>query len=217
MAIKLLIADGFEIVRLGLKKLLEGTDIRIVAQAATGPQALELIAKHKPDVVLLEADLPEIDGMFVVTKIKQLNSKLRMLVYTHHDNPLLAARARALGADGFLDKRSTRNELIRFIQAGAAGEPAWSRTDLRRMATAMAYAPGFDSLEASLSAREIDVIKLMLTGATNEEICRQLRVSYETVKEHVQHLLRKLGLEDRTQAVLWAIRAGAVKPEIPEE
>lgn len=217
MSIRLLIADEFELVRLGLKRFFEGTDIKIVAQATTGKEAIELAAKYQPDVVLLEASLPGLDGPTVIVRVKSAAPAVKMILFTAHENPMLAAKVRALGGDGFLDKRSTRAELLRAIQAAVAGEPAFSRTELRRMRTAMAHAPGFDNLEASLSARELAVLKIILTGATNTDIAGHLKLSYEMTKQVVQEILAKLGVEDRIQAVLWAIRAGALSAELPEQ
>jgi DNA-binding NarL/FixJ family response regulator len=206
MAIRLLIADDQEIVRLGLKNMLEGSDIRIVAQAATGDQVLDLVKKHKPDVILMEARLPGTDGLQVLGRLKLDWADQRVIMFSAHENPRYLARAVALGAEGYLFKNARKDELIKAIRAAAVGEQTWSRSELRRVGAAMASPVASDTVDVSLTKRELEVLRQVATGATNRDIAKHLKISYETIKEHVQHVLRKIGVTDRTQAAVWAVR-----------
>ena len=115
-----------------------------------------------------------------------------------------------MGADAFLLKGFSRRKLIETIRATVAGEPFWTRAHLRRV-TGVLTSPRMDAdLEAPLTPRESDVLREMIDGQTNRQIATQLGISYETVKEHVQHILRKIGVDDRTQAAVWAVRKGVV-------
>jgi DNA-binding NarL/FixJ family response regulator len=210
MSIRLLIADDHEVVRSGLKSLLSGTDIEIVAEAANGEEAVQAAEKSKPDVVLLDIRMPGTDGLAVLGQIKMQQPNVPVLIFSTYDNPTYVARAVALGASGYVLKGSTREEFVHAIRTVAAGETAWSREDLRRVTGALAT-PRLDAdVDVPLTQRESEVLRQLALGLTNKEIAQALHISYETVKEHVQHILRKLGVSDRTQAAVWAVRKGLV-------
>jgi DNA-binding NarL/FixJ family response regulator len=210
MSIRLLIADDHEVVRSGLKSLLSGTDIEIVGEAATGEEAIRLAGECKPDVVLLDIRMPDSDGLAVLGRLKMQQPPLSVLIFSTYDNPTYVARAVALGASGYVLKGATRDEFIKAIQTVASGETAWSREDLRRVTGALAT-PRLDAdVDVPLTQRESEVLRQLALGLTNKEIAQALHISYETVKEHVQHILRKLGVSDRTQAAVWAVRKGLV-------
>lgn len=210
MAIELIIADDHEVVRAGLKSLLEGTDIRIVAEAAGGDAALKLVIKHKPDLVLLDVRMPGGDGIDCLARIKLDRSQTPVVMFSAYDNPTYVARAVALGAAGYISKGASRNEIIAAIHAAAAGETIWSRDELRRVTGALAAPRGAANNDVPLTKRESEVLKQLAFGLTNKEIAQSLGISYETVKEHVQHILRKIGVTDRTQAAVWAVRKNLV-------
>lgn len=210
MSIKLLIADDHEVVRSGLKNLLGDTDIKIVAEAATGEQAVRLALKHDPDVVLLDIRMPEGDGLNALGRIKLDRPNMPILILSTYDNPTYVARAVALGASGFLLKGATRDKLIEAIHTAAAGQSAWTRDELRRVTGALATPRLTADVEVPLTQRESEVLRQLAYGLTNKEIALALHISYETVKEHVQHILRKVGVSDRTQAAVWAVRKGLV-------
>jgi DNA-binding NarL/FixJ family response regulator len=128
------------------------------------------------------------------------------VMFSSHDNSTYLARSVALGASGYLLKSASRGEIIAGIQAAAAGENIWSREELRRVTGALAAPRNGVEIEASLTKRESEVLKQLALGLTNKEIAQALGISYETVKEHVQHILRKIGVSDRTQAAVWAVR-----------
>ena len=127
-------------------------------------------------------------------------------MFSAFDNPASVARAIALGASGFLLKGCTRDELISAIRVCASGENVWSREKLRSVSGALRTPRLANNLEISLSEREGEVLRQMTHGLTNKQIAQAMNISYETVKEHVQHVLRKIGLTDRTQAAVWAVR-----------
>ncbi|MGD9722348.1 MAG: response regulator [Pirellulales bacterium] len=210
MSIKVLIADDHEVVRSGLKSLLAGTDIKIVAEASTGEQAVRLALKHEPDVVLLDIRMPEGDGLNALGRIKLDRPNMPILMLSTYDNPTYVARAVALGASGFLLKGIARDKLIEAIHTAAAGQSAWTRDELRRVTGALATPRLAADVEVPLTQRESEVLRQLAYGLTNKEIALALHISYETVKEHVQHILRKIGVSDRTQAAVWAVRKGLV-------
>jgi len=210
MSIRLLIADDHEVVRTGLKSILSGTDIEIIAEAANGEDAIRLAEETKPDVVLLDIRMPGTDGLAVLGRLKTQQPNLPVLIFSTYDNPTYIARAVALGASGYVLKGSGRDEFIQAVRSVAAGETAWSREDLRRVTGALAT-PRLDAdVDVPLTQRESEVLRQLALGLTNKEIAQALHISYETVKEHVQHILRKLGVSDRTQAAVWAVRKGLV-------
>jgi DNA-binding NarL/FixJ family response regulator len=210
MSVKLVVADDHEVVRAGLKSLLAGTDIRIVAEGATGEQAVRLTLKHEPDVVLLDVRMPDGDGLNALARIKLDRPNMPVLILSTYDNPTYVARAVALGASGYLLKSASREKLIEAIHAAAAGQSVWTRDELRRVTGALATPRLTADVEVPLTQRESEVLRQLAFGLTNKEIALALHISYETVKEHVQHILRKIGVTDRTQAAVWAVRKGLV-------
>jgi DNA-binding NarL/FixJ family response regulator len=211
MTIRIIIADDHEVVRTGIKALLTGTDIRIIAEANSGRAALKLVQKHKPDLVLLDVRMPEGDGLECLARIKLDHPEMRVVMFSGFDNPTYVARAVALGAAGYISKAASRDQIIEGIRTAAGGESIWSREELRRVTGALA-APRSDNngSDVPLTKRENEVLKQLAFGLTNKEIAQSLGISYETVKEHVQHILRKIGVSDRTQAAVWAVRKNLV-------
>ena len=210
MSIKLLIADDHEVVRAGLKTLLAGTDIKIVAEASSGEQAVRLTLKHEPSVVLMDIRMPDGDGLNALGRIKLDRPNMPVLIFSTYDNPTYVARAVALGASGFLLKGAAKEKLIEAIHMAASGQNAWTRDELRRVTGALATPRLVADVEVPLTQRESEVLRQLAFGLTNKEIAMALHISYETVKEHVQHILRKIGVSDRTQAAVWAVRKGLV-------
>jgi DNA-binding NarL/FixJ family response regulator len=210
MTIKLLIADDHEVVRSGLKSLVAGTDIKVVAEAATGEAAVRLTLKHEPDVVLLDIRMPDGDGLNALGRIKLERPNMPVLILSTYDNPTYVARAVALGANGYLLKGASRDKLMEAIRLAAQGQTSWTREELRRVTGALATPRLAGDVEVPLTQRESEVLRQLAHGLTNKEIALALHISYETVKEHVQHILRKIGVSDRTQAAVWAVRKGLV-------
>jgi DNA-binding NarL/FixJ family response regulator len=208
MTIKLLIADDHPMVRVGLKALFEGTDIKVVAEASSGQEALRLALSKKIDVVLLDVRMPDGDGLNALGRIKLEKPDLPVLLLSTYDNPSYIARAVALGASGYLLKGTRREALIKAIETAAIGETIWPRAQLRRLTGALGTPRSTADIEVSLTRRESDVLRQIALGSTNEVIGKDLNISCDTVKEHVQSILRKIGVTDRTQAAVWAVRKG---------
>ena len=203
---RLLIADDQEVVRCGLKALLADTEIKNVAEVATGRAAVQYALKHDLDVVLMDVRMPDGDGMTALGRIKLDKPDLPVLMFSNYDNPAYIARAIALGASGYLLKDCNREKVVNSIEAAAAGENVWTRDELRRVAGAMATPRLNADVEVSLTTRESEVLRQVAYALTYKEIGQALEISYETVKEHAQRILRKIGVSDRTQAAVWAVR-----------
>jgi DNA-binding NarL/FixJ family response regulator len=209
MTVRLLIADDHDVVRAGLKSLLgDVRDIEIVADAADGDEAIRLARRHRPDVVMLDVRMPGTDGLAVLGHLRADLPATAVLMFSSYDNPTYIARAMALGAAGYLVKNAPRDEIVSAIRRVAAGESLWSREGLRKITGALSTPRASGELEAPLTKRESEVLRQLALGLSNKEIAQALNISYETVKEHVQHILRKLGVADRTQAAVWAVRKG---------
>jgi DNA-binding NarL/FixJ family response regulator len=204
--IRLLVADDHEVVRSGLKSLLAGSDVKIVAEVATAAAAVKYALENEVDIALLDIRLPDGDGLTSLGRIKLDKPNLPILILSTFDNPTYIARAVALGASGYLLKGCTREDLLKAIHTAAEGETAWTREELRRVTGALATPRLTADVEVPLTQRESEVLRQLAYGLTNKEIAQTLKISYETVKEHVQHILRKIGVTDRTQAAVWAVR-----------
>jgi len=203
---RLLIADDQEVVRCGLKALLADTEIKVVAAVKTGRAAVKYALKHDLDVVLMDVRMPDSDGMNALGRIKLDKPDLPVLMFSNYDNPTYIARAVAMGASGYLLKDCPREKLTNAIKTAAAGENVWTREELRRVTGSLATPRLNADIEVPLTKRENEVLQQLANGLTNKQIAQALGISYETIKEHVQHILRKIGVCDRTQAAVWAVR-----------
>ncbi len=210
MPTRLLIADDHPAVRAGLRSMVADSGIEIVAEASNGNEAIEAAAKCSPTVIMLDVRMPESDGIACLGRLRAEMPDVPVLMYSAFDNPTYVARAVALGAAGYLVKTAGRDELLSAIQRVAAGETIWTREELRRVTGALSTPRISVDLEVPLTKRESEVLKQLALGLSNKEIALALSISYETVKEHVQHILRKVGVSDRTQAAVWAVRKGLV-------
>lgn len=210
MSVRLLVADDHQVIRTGLASLFAGTNIEIVAEAATGKETVEQAEKCKPDVILLDIRMPDGDGLSILEKLRGVVPESRIVMLSTYDNPTYIARAVALGASDYVLKGSTRDTLITTIQAAADGESPSHVGELRRVATTMKIRQVIDDDDVPLTQRETQVLRHVALGLSNKEIGRSLEISVETVKEHVQNILRKITVSDRTQAAVWAVRKGLV-------
>jgi DNA-binding NarL/FixJ family response regulator len=206
MSITLLVADDHEVIRSGIASIVSDADVEVVANAATGSEAFELTTIHRPDVVLLDVRLPDGDGLTILERIKEQFPDQAVVMLSAFDNPTYVAKAVKLGANGYLIKSCDRQKVIHAIEQAAAGESLWTREEMRRVTGALATPRLKADVEAALTAREAEVLRAVTDGQTNEQVAKTLGISYETVKEHVQHVLRKIGVETRTQAAVWAVR-----------
>lgn len=207
---KLLIVDDHDVIRMGLRLMLEGSGLEIAAEASTAAEAIESIGQSLPDVVLMDIRMEGGDGLNALGRMKLDHPDLPIVLFSAYDNPTYIARAVALGASGYVLKSAPRERLIEALTTAVAGESAWTREELRRVTGALATPRLSQDIEVPLTQRESEVLRQMALGLTNKEIAKMLGISYETVKEHVQHILRKIGVSDRTQAAVWAVRKNLV-------
>ncbi len=210
MSIRVLVADDHEVIRTGLRSLFAGTDIEIVAEAASGEEAVKQAEKIKPDVILLDIRMPDGDGLATLEKLRNKVPESRVVMLSTYDNPTYVARAVALGASDYVLKGSSRDDIVTTIQAAAAGQSPSRCGELKKIAAAMKVRQVVDDDDVPLTQRETQVLRHVALGLSNKEIARSLEISVETVKEHVQNILRKITVTDRTQAAVWAVRKGLV-------
>lgn len=210
MSIKLMIVDDHEVVRSGLSSLLSGSDIDVVAEASNGQEAIDKARKHKPNVILMDIRMPEVDGLTALETIHTEMPDTKVVVLSTYDNPTYIARAVALGADDYLLKGSSQSDLVESIRAVAAGRETKGSAELRRIAVTMNTKNVTEDEDVSLTQRETQVLRHLALGLSNKEVGRSLTISVETVKEHVQNILRKINCTDRTQAAVWAVKRGLV-------
>lgn len=208
--IRVLVADDDPLIRSGLRALLAAeADIVVVGEAADGRDAVAQAQRLRPDVVLMDVRMPVLDGAAATRQIVARSPRPRVLVLTTFDSDAVVDAALGAGADGFLLKRADAQQLVDGIRTVAAGDALVAPQVTRRLLSTLRHRTGMP-LADPLTDREADVLRALATGLSNEEIADTLRVSAETVKSHVKRILAKLGVRDRTQAVVWAYRTGFV-------
>jgi len=205
MALRLMIADDHPAVRKGVIEFVQGTEIEVVGQAETCQQAVEYALACKPEVLLLDVRMSGADGLEALETIRQQNDKIAVLIYSASDEVKDMAKAKQLGAIGFVSKSSSRDELLASLRRAGAGQSVWSRRQIRQVACRAAAEALAANDRNPLSPREMKVLKLITEGSPNDVVAEKLDITIETVKQHVKHILRKLAVEDRTQAALTAL------------
>ncbi len=210
--IRVVLVDDQTLVRQGVRGLLALTDaVDVVAEGADGDEALALVARHRPDVLLLDLQMPRRDGIAVLEALRDADDPTPVLVLTTFDDDALVARALGAGARGYLLKDVTLEQLVDAVGRVAAGERLWQPAVTDRLLRALLERPaavdGIDRPEP-LTARERDVLRLLAAGWSNREIADSLHLAPGTVKNHVSAVLLKLGVRDRTRAVLRALELG---------
>jgi DNA-binding NarL/FixJ family response regulator len=210
MSISLVVADDHEVVRTGLATLLKGSEIEIVSEASNGDQAVDATLKHSPDVVLMDIRMLESDGLTALERIRKQSPRTPVIMLSTYDNPTYVARSVALGASDYILKGSSRQELIGAIRRAASGQAPSRDSILQRVKEAMERHQDPIGDDIPLTNREVQVVRHIALGLSNREIGQSLGISVETVKEHVQNILRKVQVTDRTQAAVWAVRKGLV-------
>ena len=210
MSVKLLVCDDHQVIRTGLASLFAGSDIEIIGEAENGKETLRLAQKLKPEVILLDIRMPDGDGLSTLEKLRAKVPESKVVMLSTYDNPTYIARAVALGASDYVLKGSCRDDIVATIISVAQGDAPSKTGELKKIATAMKVRATVDDDDGPLTQRETQVLRHVALGLSNREIGRSLEISVETVKEHVQNILRKIAVSDRTQAAVWAVRKGLV-------
>ncbi|HEX9440241.1 MAG TPA: response regulator transcription factor [Roseiflexaceae bacterium] len=210
--IRVVVVDDHPVVRHGLTAILRyEQDIEVVGDAADGAEAVRVILEQRPDVVLLDLRLPKLSGIEVMRHVRAQAPEVRFLVLTTYDTDEYIGPALAVGAQGYLLKDATPDELARgvrsLVQGRAALEPGVAARVLERMAEG--------ERGEDLSARELEVLRLLVAGASNKTIAARLTLSENTVKSHISHIFGKLGVQSRAEAVAVALQRGMVPLERP--
>ena len=221
MSIRVLIADDQSLVRAGFRLVLEHhDDLEVVAEASNGHEAVHSAARHEPDVVLMDIRMPELDGIAATRQITA-RQPARVLILTTYDLDEYVYDALQAGASGFLLKDTPPAQLVEGIRAVAGGEALLAPTVTRRLIEEFARIGAARRSRPAeldeLTPRERDVLMLLARGMSNAEIAEALVLGDTTIKTHVAHVLSKLGLRDRVQAVVLAYESGLVTPGGPQE
>lgn len=205
--IRLVVVDDHPVVRHGLVSMLRyEQDMQVVGEAGDGAEAVRVILDQAPDVVLLDLRLPQLSGIEVMKQTRVQAAQTRFLVLTTYDTDEYIVPALSAGAQGYLLKDTTPDELTRAIRTLAAGGAPLEPAVAAKLLTSMNAPQGDDEL----SARELDVLKLLVAGASNKMIAAQLNVSENTVKSHLSHIFDKLQVQSRAEAVAAALQRGIV-------
>jgi DNA-binding NarL/FixJ family response regulator len=205
--IRVVIADDHPIVRSGIMGLLASQpDFEVVGEASNGREAVTVVERTRPDVVLTDLRMPELDGVGAIREMCALVPPPKVLVLTTYDTDADILRAVEAGATGYLLKETPREELFSAIRATAAGQSVLSPSVASRL-----VGRARESGERSLSAREIEVLMLVARGTSNKLVARDLGISETTVKTHLLHIFSKLGVDDRTAAVTTAVERGIIR------
>ena len=218
MSIRVLLADDQAMVRAGFRLILESEpDIEVVGETENGSETISAVFKLKPDVVLMDIQMPEVDGLEATRQIiqKQAEQGSRILILTTFERDEYIFKALRSGASGFLLKNASPEDLISAVRTVAEGNALLAPSVTKVIIEEFAKMPLLESSNAEfdkLTGREIEVLKLIAKGMTNSEIATKLFVGEATVKTHVSSLLTKLGLRDRVQAVVFAYEHGAARP-----
>jgi DNA-binding NarL/FixJ family response regulator len=202
--IRVMVVDDHPLLREGIAAVLGGeADLLLVAEAANGRDAIERFREHRPDVTLMDLQMPEMDGVAAMLAIREECSDARILVLTTYGGDAQALRALKAGASGYLLKSAIRKELIEAIRIVHAGQ--------RRIPQQVASEIAAHVTDDALSARELEVLKQVAAGSSNRRVAAALAISEDTVKAHMKNIMSKLGANDRTHAVTIALKRGMIE------
>jgi DNA-binding NarL/FixJ family response regulator len=208
------LADDEALVRDGLRLILELAGLDVVGEAADGAEAVELVRRTEPDVVLMDIQMPRMDGIEATRRILQSGVRTRVVVLTTFDADRHVYEALRAGAAGFLLKDAGRERLVEAVQTTAAGDSPLAPAVVDRLVGHYVRRPpagvALPAEVEALTERELEILRLVGAGRSNPEIAEELVISVATVKSHVRHILAKLGLRDRVQAVVLAHESGLV-------
>ena len=212
MSVKLMVVDDHEVVREGIRDLLSGSDVEIAGVFESGESAINEIRRSPPDVVLLDVRMNDVDGLSTLDTLRRDYPDLPVVMFSSYDNPTYIARSVALGANDFVLKGDTRDHIVDALRRAASRQSPSKESLLSRTRQAMSSKGNAAASEYDLplTARELQVLRHIALGLSNKEIAQSLNISVETVKEHVQNILRKLNAADRTDAAVRAVKLGVV-------
>ena len=213
MSISVSILDDHEIVQRGFENALKSEGIRVLDTYCNSESFLKDYQKSSPDVCLIDIRLPGRDGLYALEKLRQNSQEQKVVIISGSRNPTYVARSIALGANDFILKSNSVREIVETIKCAAAGSEQPKFSAFHRIRKTM-QTKGSGDFETSLTNRELQVVRHLAYGLSNREIGYSLHISIETVKEHVQNILRKIDVNDRTQAAVWAVKSGLVLDEI---
>jgi DNA-binding NarL/FixJ family response regulator len=210
--IKILIADDHQLVRVGIRRLLEDEkDFKVIAEAADGKEAVDMVEKHKPDVVLMDVAMPVMDGMECTKRlVKKRKEPARVVILTMHADEHYAARLLRMGASGYVVKDAAPAELAEAIRTVHAGKRFVSASLREKLALRVVDGLGEEPVDL-LTDREFQVLGRLASGATNREIAAELSVSVKTIDAHRLNLLAKLGLRNNADLAKFAMRHGILQ------
>jgi DNA-binding NarL/FixJ family response regulator len=214
--ISIVVADDQRLIRDGIRVILDNEPgLRVVGEAANGQEAIDLVARLNPRIVLMDVQMPVLDGLQAARRILQRSGTCRVLMLTTFDDDEYIYESLRVGASGFLLKDSPQSQLVAGVRAVAAGgaliDPLTTRRLIGRFTSAVRPARAVPASLGELTSRELDVLRLVADGLSNAEIADRLVVEESTVKTHIGHILTKLNLRDRVQAVVLAYETGFVR------
>ncbi|ABG05546.1 two component transcriptional regulator, LuxR family [Rubrobacter xylanophilus DSM 9941] len=214
--VRLIVVDDHDLIRAGFRLVLEQEpDFEVVGEASSGREAIELCRRLRPDVVVMDLAMPGVDGLEATRRIKEEHPQVAVLVVTALEDPEYMLEALKAGAAGYVLKSSPLPRVISALRRLLSGESPLNQELAARLIQDLARRPGGGGNPPpaeELTAREREVLVLMARGRTNPEIARELVISRGTAKSHVQNIIRKLGVSDRTQAVARAFELGLIEP-----
>lgn len=203
----ILLVDDHEIVRIGLRHMLDGSDMVISQEATNSRAAISFLSETTFDLVVVDPRLAEGDGFVMIKEMKRIRPEQNMLLFSELESHPLTHHAISMGMTGFVSKLADSRTILECFRRAASGESLWSSDEVKRsFKVELSNTILETKMGVPLTKRESDVLEKLASGMTNREIATAFGISYETVKEHVQHILRKIGVSDRTQAAVWAVR-----------
>jgi DNA-binding NarL/FixJ family response regulator len=210
---QLVIVDDHELARAGLRSLLAGErGLEVVGEAANGAEAVALCRQVRPDLVLMDVRMPDVDGLAAARAIKQETPTTSVILFTVYENPDYLVEALKAGAAGYLLKGAAKRQIVTAVRQVLAGESLLNPELVMALLKQLSGVAGDNATAQRLSPRERDVLRLIALGQSNKEIAATLHLTVSTVKTHVEHVIGKLGVSDRTQAAVRAIELGLTSP-----
>jgi DNA-binding NarL/FixJ family response regulator len=209
--IRVLIADDQDLFRSALGQLLtEAPDLEVVGEAGDGAEAVRLVGHRKPDIVLMDVRMPTLSGIEATRRLNRDHPEVKVLILTSFDADAYVVDALRAGADGYVLKDSSPDAIAASIRAVISSEKVMSRQVADRVLAMLTGETAGTECYDGLTARELEVLKLIAHGRANKRIAFELRISEKTVRNHISHIYEKLEIYDRAQAVLYAVRKGLV-------